>query len=130
MKMILKQYCLESKDNYLETLTKLFSEIDRMIGKHLISLDNLLGIGVAVPGLIDKGKGMLEFAPNLGWKAVPIVRIFKDRYSLPIILNNEAKAAAIGERASFYPDINNMVFVSINEGIGCGIFLNGKLSGG
>ena len=128
MKMISKSTIpIESKDNYLETLTKLFSEIDRMIGKHLISLDNLLGIGVAVPGLIDKGKGMLEFAPNLGWKAVPIVRIFKDRYSLPIILNNEAKAAAIGERASFYPDINNMVFVSINEGIGCGIFLNGKL---
>ena len=128
MKMISKSTIpIESKDNYLVTLTKLFSEIDRMIGKHHISFDDLLGIGVAVPGLIDKGKGMLEFAPNLGWKAVPIVRVFKDRYSLPIILNNEAKAAAIGERASFYPDINNMVFVSINEGIGCGIFLNGKL---
>ena len=35
--------------------------------------------------------------------------------------------AAIGERESIYPDISNMVFVSINEGIGCGIFFNGKL---
>jgi len=56
-----------------------------------------------------------------------ISRIFKDKYGLPVILNNEAKAAAIGERESVYPKINNMVFVSINEGIGCGIFFNGEL---
>jgi len=80
-----------------------------------------------VPGLIDKVKGILEFAPNLGWKNVYISKIFKDKYNLPVILNNEAKAAAIGERESIYPNINNMVFVSINEGIGCGIFFNGGL---
>lgn len=116
-----------AKDNYLDTLKQIFSEIDRMIEEKHLKLDDLLGIGVAVPGLIDKAKGILEFAPNLGWKGVPITRIFKETYNLPIILNNEAKAAAIGERALVYPKVNNMVFVSINEGIGCGIFLNGKL---
>ncbi|KUK66417.1 MAG: ROK family protein [Parcubacteria bacterium 34_609] len=116
-----------AKDNYLDTLKQIFSEIDRMIGEKHLKLENLLGIGVAVPGLIDKAKGILEFAPNLGWRGVPITRIFKETYNLPIILNNEAKAAAIGERALVYPKVNNMVFVSINEGIGCGIFLNGKL---
>jgi len=98
-----------------------------MIEEKNLKLDNLLGIGVAVPGLIDKVKGILEFAPNLGWKNVHISKIFKDKYDLPITLNNEAKAAAIGERESIYPKINNMVFVSINEGIGCGIFINGEL---
>jgi len=116
-----------AKDNYLDTLKQIFSEIDRMTGEKHLKLENLLGIGVAVPGLIDKAKGILEFAPNLGWRGVPITRIFKETYNLPIILNNEAKAAAIGERALVYPKVNNMVFVSINEGIGCGIFLNGKL---
>jgi predicted NBD/HSP70 family sugar kinase len=98
-----------------------------MIEEKNLKLEDLLGIGVAVPGLIDKAKGILEFAPNLGWKGVPITRIFKETYNLPIILNNEAKAAAIGERALVYHKINNIVFVSINEGIGCGIFLNCKL---
>ena len=115
------------KDNYMKTLEQVFFEMDKMIEEKNLKLDNLLGIGVAVPGLIDKIKGILEFAPNLGWKNVHISKIFKDRYGLPIILNNEAKAAAIGERESIYPKINNMVFVSINEGIGCGIFINGKL---
>ena len=115
------------KDSYMETLKQIFFEMDRMIEEKHLKLNDFLGIGVAVPGLIDKVKGILEFAPNLGWKNVPIAKIFKDKYGLPIVLNNEAKAAAIGERGSVYPKMNNMVFVSINEGIGCGIFLNGKL---
>jgi len=115
------------KDNYTKTFIQVFLEMDKMIEEKNIKLDNLLGIGVAVPGLIDKVKGILEFAPNLGWKNVHISKIFKDKYGLPVVLNNEAKAAAIGERGSIYPKINNMVFVSINEGIGCGIFINGKL---
>ena len=115
------------KDDYMKTLKQVFFEMDKMIEEKDLKLDNLLGIGVAVPGLIDKVKGILEFAPNLGWKNVPISKIFKDKFNLPITLNNEAKAAAIGERESTYPKINNMVFVSINEGIGCGIFINGEL---
>jgi len=115
------------KDDYKKTLEQVFFEMDKMMEEKNLKFDNLLGIGVAVPGLIDKVKGILEFAPNLGWKNVHISKIFKDKYGLPIILNNEAKAAAIGERESIYPKINNMVFVSINEGIGCGIFFNGEL---
>ena len=116
-----------SKDDYKKTLEQVFFEMDKMMEEKNLKSDNLLGIGVAVPGLIDKVKGLLEFAPNLGWRNVHISKIFKDRYGLPILLNNEAKAAAIGEREYIYPKINNMVFVSINEGIGCGIFINGEL---
>jgi len=115
------------KDNYKKTLEQVFFEMDKMIEEKNLKLDNLLGIGVAVPGLIDKENGILEFAPNLGWKNVHILEIFKDKYNLPVILDNEAKAAAIGEREFIYPKMDNMVFVSINEGIGCGVILNGEL---
>jgi N-acetylglucosamine repressor len=128
IKVVLKSIIpITHKNSYSDTLKQIFFEMDKMIEEKHIKLDDLLGIGVAVPGLIDKIKGVLEFAPNLGWRNVPIAKIFKDRYGLPIVLNNEAKAAAIGERRFIYPKTNNMVFVSINEGIGCGIFLNGKL---
>jgi len=115
------------KDNYKKTLEQVFFEMDKIMEERYLKLDNLLGIGVAVPGLIDKEKGILEFAPNLGWKNVHISKIFKDKYNFPVILDNEAKAAAIGEKEFIYPEIDNMVFVSINEGIGCGIFFNGEL---
>jgi len=115
------------KDDYKKTLEQVFFEMDKMREEKNLKLDNLLGIGVAVPGLIDKEKGILEFAPNLGWKNVYILRIFKDKFNLPVILDNEAKAAAIGEREFIYPKMDNMVFISINEGIGCGVILNGEL---
>ena len=115
------------KDNYKKTLERVFFEMDKMIEEKNLKLDNLLGIGVAVPGLIDKEKGILGFAPNLGWKNVYISKIFKDKFNLPVILDNEAKAAAIGEREFIYPKMDNMVFISINEGIGCGVILNGEL---
>ncbi|MBA7483599.1 N-acetylglucosamine repressor [subsurface metagenome] len=115
------------KDNYKKTLKQVFFEMDKMMEEKNLKLDNLLGTGVAVPGLIDKEKGILEFAPNLGWENVYISKIFKDKYSLPVILDNEAKAAAIGEREFIYPKMDNMVFISINEGIGCGVILNGEL---
>ena len=115
------------KDDYKKTLEQVFFEIDKMREEKNLKLDNLLGTGVAVPGLIDKEKGILEFAPNLGWKNVYISKIFKDKFNLPVILDNEAKAAAIGEREFIYPKMDNMVFVSINEGIGCGVILNGEL---
>jgi len=115
------------KDDYRKTLEQVFLEMDKMREEKNLKLDNLLGIGVAVPGLIDKEKGILEFAPNLGWKNVYILEIFKDKFNLPVILDNEAKAAAIGEREFIYPKMDNMVFISINEGIGCGVVLNGEL---
>ena len=128
IKIVMKSIIpIAHKDDYKKTFEQLFFEIDEMMEEKNLKLDNLLGIGVAVPGLIDKEKGILEFAPNLGWKNVYISKIFKDKYNLPVILDNEAKAAAIGEREFIYPKMDNMVFISINEGIGCGIFLNGEL---
>ena len=115
------------KDDYKKTLEQVFFEMDKMREEKNLKLDNLLGIGVAVPGLIDKEKGILEFAPNLGWKNVYVSKIFKDKFNFPVILDNEAKAAAIGEREFIYPKMDNMVFISINEGIGCGVILNGEL---
>ncbi|AZR72182.1 hypothetical protein BBF96_01480 [Anoxybacter fermentans] len=44
-----------------------------------------------------------------------------------MILDNEAKAAAIGEKEFFHHNADNLVFVSINEGVGCGIIFDGKL---
>ena len=58
---------------------------------------------------------------------VAITEFYSQYFDFPIILENEAKAAVIGEKEFVYPDIKNLVFVSINEGIGCGILLDGKL---
>ena len=57
----------------------------------------VLGIGVGVPGLVDHATGTLLFAPNLGWKQCAIARDVARAFGVPVIVENEANAAALGE---------------------------------
>ncbi|PRX18162.1 putative NBD/HSP70 family sugar kinase [Orenia metallireducens] len=128
LKVVMKHTILiTDKSSSSTIIRKIFTQIDEMMKDQNLNNDEILGIGIAVPGLVDKDKGVLEFAPNLGWRDINIVKIFREQYDLPIYLENEAKVATIGERDIIYPEVNNMVFASINEGIGCGIIFDKKL---
>ena len=56
-----------------------------------------LGIGVGVPGIVDPGPESLVSAPALCWKEVPLKQIWEQRFSLPVIVENKARAAAMAE---------------------------------
>lgn len=87
-----------------------------------------LGIGVGAPGMVDIKRGMLVLAPNLGWKDVPLYQIWSERYELPVFIENEANAAAMGE---YYfgaaKGHDNFVYISAGVGLGSGIVIDGKL---
>ena len=87
-----------------------------------------LGIGMAVPGLVDLRQGKLVFAPNLHWNNVPLRLIWSQRFNLPIFVENEANAAALGE---YYfgaaRGVDNFIYLSAGIGLGAGILLDGKL---
>jgi glucokinase-like ROK family protein len=88
----------------------------------------LLGIGIGVPGLVDVQKGVLLFAPNLGWSDVPLRLIYSQRFHLPLYVENEANLGALGE---YYfgvgRDVDNFIYLSSDVGLGGGIIINGKL---
>lgn len=87
-----------------------------------------LGIGVGVPGLVDYHDGRLRIAPNLHWQDVPVLEILKEHFDLPLFVENEANAAALGE---YYfgaaRGVENFIFLSAGYGLGGGIVLDGKL---
>jgi len=87
-----------------------------------------LGIGLGVPGLVDLQHGELMFAPNLGWTNIPLTRLWSQRFNLPVFVDNEAKAAALGE---YYfgaaQGENNFIFLTGGVGLGAGIMIDGKL---
>jgi glucokinase-like ROK family protein len=87
-----------------------------------------LGIGLGVPGLVDLRHGELKFAPNLGWNNVPISKLWSERFNLPVFVDNEAKAAALGE---YYFGTahgeNNFIFINAGVGLGAGIMIDGKI---
>ncbi len=89
---------------------------------------NLEGIGIGAP----KGnyyKGTIEFASNLKWKGiVPLVDLFKKYFSIPIILTNDANAAAIGEMIyGNAKSLRDFIVITLGTGLGSGIVSNGKL---
>ncbi len=87
-----------------------------------------LGIGLGVPGLVDLRQGDLKFAPNLGWQNTPLRQLLSQRFSLPVFVENDAKAAAMGE---YYfgvaRGLNNFIFLHAGVGLGAGILIDGKL---
>jgi glucokinase-like ROK family protein len=88
----------------------------------------LLGIGIAVPGLVDTATGTLVYSPNLEWRNVPLRQIFAAKFGLPIFVDNDANAAALAEHyMGATQQIDNYVSVVANAGIGAGIVLGGQV---
>jgi glucokinase-like ROK family protein len=81
-----------------------------------------------VPGTVDLERGVLVFAPNLGWRNVSLKKIFSDHTKLNIYIENDANAAAIAEHLfGAARKSDDFIFVVVGIGIGGGLFLNGKL---
>jgi predicted NBD/HSP70 family sugar kinase len=86
------------------------------------------GIGVSLPGRIDTRSQKLCFAPNLGWRNFDIKTPLSRATGLDVDLENAANACALAE-AWFGPNASarDLVIVTVSEGIGTGLFLNGQL---
>jgi glucokinase len=88
----------------------------------------LKGIGIGAPNS-NYYKGTIEHAANLKWKGIiPFVELFKKYYDIPIVLTNDANAAAIGE--GVYGGARGMkdyLVVTLGTGLGSGFVANGKL---
>lgn len=127
------------KGNVVESLTTEWAEadqeaepkvraaIDALLGKMPSSPYGLIGIGVSVPGLINREQQVI-FVPNLRPDVTSLKQDLENRYDVPVNLENEANAGAYGERRfGAGKDHEEMVFVSLGTGVGTGIILHGEL---
>lgn len=119
-----KEYSVQkmAKDDILELMLSTILDLKKD------AKTDILGIGVVVHGPVQSKEGISLFAPNLGWRNVPIKYIVEEKIGLPTFVENDVRAMAIGE---FYfgsaSDIENMVFLKVGYGIGSAIFIDGKL---
>jgi glucokinase-like ROK family protein len=90
-----------------------------------------LGIGVVLPALIDAHQGSVSLGPNLGWQNVPILKHWQAQFDLPILVENDANAAAMAEHyLGNARNVENFVLITGGIGIGGGIMVDGKLMRG
>ncbi|HQZ81886.1 MAG TPA: ROK family transcriptional regulator [Pyrinomonadaceae bacterium] len=126
---VLKRKSILTSGKPLKFLDRLCTEIQRHISVNYAKA-RFGGIGVSVPGLIDRETGTIEISPNLEWKDVPVRDILSKRLGLPVFVENDANAAAFSE--FWYGPINeakvkNLLFVLVVEGLGTGLIINGEL---
>jgi len=94
--------------------------VDTLVGAATLPI---LGIGVGSPGVVDLA-GVVLTAPNLGWSTVPLQQILSDRFLVPVLVANDANAAALAEH-SFGDATSDMMLVKVGHGVGAGLLLDG-----
>ncbi|WP_404389895.1 ROK family transcriptional regulator [Humibacillus xanthopallidus] len=84
----------------------------------------ILGIGVGTPGIIVAG-GVVDTAPNLGWRDVPLRDLIADATGLPVFVVNDADAAVHADY-TLGDGGDDVVLVKIGRGVGCGLIVGGQ----
>ncbi len=84
-------------------------------------------VGVGAAGFIDARRSTVLFAPNLAWRDEPLKAELERRTGLPVVIENDANAAAWGEFAfGAGADVDDLLLVTVGTGVGGGIVLDGK----
>lgn len=92
-------------------------------------IDRIKGFGIGAPNA-NYYTGNIEMAPNLPWKdaVIPLAKLFSDRLGIPVVLTNDAKAAAIGEMTyGAARGMKNFIMITLGTGVGSGIVVNGQV---
>ena len=121
-----------------EMSTKKHKELDKYIDDLCNNLRPLIekaggvgrikGIGVGAPNG-NYYTGTVEYAPNLPWKGIlPLAKLVQDKFKLPVVLTNDANAAAIGEMMyGAAQGMKDFIMITLGTGVGSGIVANGHL---
>lgn len=91
-------------------------------------IGRIKGIGLGAPNG-NYYTGTVEYAPNLPWKGIlPFSKMIEDTFKLPVVLTNDANAAALGEMMyGAAQGMNDFIMITLGTGVGSGIVANGKL---
>jgi glucokinase len=100
--------------------------VTELAGRHDIAC-----VGIGAAGYVDSGRAHVLFAPNLAWRDLDLKSELEARVSLPVVVENDANAAAWGEFAfGAGKDVDDLLLVTVGTGVGGGIVLDGHLHRG
>ncbi len=93
-----------------------------------ISQEDVISIGLGVPGVCDDAKGVIVYTVNMPFRKTNIGKIFKEYTSIPIHMANDANCAALGEAlCGGAKGHKTSVTITLGTGVGGGIIIDGKI---
>ena len=118
----------EKRDSGRHIPTSITRSIDQKLTELNQTKNRLIGIGIGAPGPVNAEDGSIEVAVNLGWEHFPLQAILKRETSLPVVVDNDANIAAIGEMwKGAGKGAKNLICVTLGTGVGGGIILMERL---
>ena len=127
---ILSKICIPScaLEGSEKVCKQMFSLIDQLLTQADLTIEEIVKIGLGIPGHWDKSKKMLSHCSNLPLANIPFVTSIENHYNLPVVIINDANAATWGEYIlGAGQGATNMLFVTVSTGIGAGAIINHKL---
>jgi len=112
-----------------QVLSHLLYQAEDLLKESGINKEKLLGIGVGIPGIIDRRNNYAVVLERIkGWENIPIGEIIEDHIGRPVQICNDVDLLARAER-SLFPEnaLPNMLYIMIRSGIGMSIWMDGKL---
>jgi predicted NBD/HSP70 family sugar kinase len=111
-----------------DSVGKVCELIDRLLGTPRPDGQTVRGIGIGAPGVTYYERGVVAWAPSLGWRDLPFKQILEDRYGLPVIVENDVNLAALGEYGfGAAKGSASLVCMAIGTGIGAGIVIDRQI---
>jgi glucokinase len=90
-----------------------------------------LAAGLAVPGIIDAATGLARMSANLGWRDVPLRRLAEQRLGMPVVVEQDARAATVAElRLGLGRELRELLVVVIGTGVAAGLVIDGRVVAG
>jgi len=118
----------EGPDTILTFALDSATELLHSLGK---DADSLMGVGVGVPGPVQHATGRPIRPPIMpGWDGFDIPRAVRKRFDVPVLVDNDVNLLALGERATVWPQVDDLLFIKVSTGIGAGIISGGVLQRG
>lgn len=112
-----------------EVISKLAEWIKELVIESALNNDKIIGVGVCAPGPLNYFKGIIHNPPALKvWIDIPLKQLLEVQTGYHVIVDNDATAAAIGERWSGGAQgVNNFAFIYMGTGIGGGLFIENQV---
>jgi transcriptional regulator of PTS gene len=90
--------------------------------------EQISGVGIGIPGLVDPDSGNIRFLPNYGWENVNIKELVQNKLNHPCYIDNSSNTLALAEQwFGEGKGIDNFLVVTIENGIGLGAVINGRI---
>jgi len=121
-------YNFEINEPAEKVLAQIVEKIESIIAESGVGHNKILGVGVGASGLVDARSKINILAPNLNWHNVPIQEYIQNAVNLPVVVDNNVHAMAIGETYfGAARGVDSMAFVYGRTGVGAGLIFRGQV---